>query len=99
MIGQSDLARVDDDRYSNILIQVRPYNLRKLYQIRDLEPTHIDKLVTIKGIVIRNGDVIPEMKQACFKCYRCQNTQSVFIDRARITEPDTCNLCQAKQSF
>ena len=28
------------------IIQVRPYNLRKVYQIRELDPMHIDKLIT-----------------------------------------------------
>jgi DNA replication licensing factor MCM4 len=45
--------------------------MRKLYQIREMDPTHIDKLVTIKGIVLRNSDVIPEMKEANFKCNKC----------------------------
>ena len=61
---------MDLDSFGGV-IQVRPFNLRKVYQVRDLDPTHIDKLITIKGIVIRNSDVIPEMKSASFKCYRC----------------------------
>ena len=31
----------DNDR----VIQVRPYNMRKTYQIRELDPVHIDKLI------------------------------------------------------
>ena len=98
MNGQSALA-MEEERYGNILIQVRPFNLRKTYQIRELDPTHIDKLITIKGIVIRNSDVIPEMKQASFKCYRCHAPFSQFIDRGRIMEPDTCSMCNSKQSY
>ena len=45
------------------LIQVKPFNLRTHHRIRDLDPNHIDKLVSIKGIVIRNSDIIPEMKE------------------------------------
>lgn len=74
MIGASQMMGMNEDDYNGILIQVRPFNLRKVYQVRDLDPSHIDKLITIKGIVIRNSDVIPEMKTAVFKCYRCQSS-------------------------
>jgi DNA replicative helicase MCM subunit Mcm2 (Cdc46/Mcm family) len=33
--------RIDND----IVIQVRPFNMRKNYQIRELDPIHIDKLI------------------------------------------------------
>ena len=53
------------------IIQVRPFNLRKIYQIRELDPSHIDKLITLKGIVIRTSDTTPEMKEATFRCTKC----------------------------
>jgi len=90
---------MEEERYGNILIQVRPFNMRKNFQVRDLDPTHIDKLITIKGIVIRNSDVIPEMKQAVFRCFKCFTPHQEYIDRGRITEPDVCPLCNSRQSF
>lgn len=66
------------------IIQIRPYNLRKLYKIRDLDPSHIDKFITIKGIVIRNSDVVPEMKGASFKCYKCHNSVMSMIEMGKI---------------
>ena len=30
--------------------------MMKVYQIRELDPAHIDKLITLKGIVIRTSD-------------------------------------------
>mmetsp|Transcript_19598 Transcript_19598/g.14312 ORF Transcript_19598/g.14312 Transcript_19598/m.14312 type:complete len:97 (-) Transcript_19598:519-809(-) len=63
----------------DILLQIRPFNMRRLHKIRDLDPSHIDKLITIKGIVIRNSDVIPEMKEACFRCDKCHNVELVFV--------------------
>ena len=53
--------------------------MKKLYKIREMDPSHIDKLVTIKGIVIRNSDVIPEMKEAVFKCEKCHSIENVFV--------------------
>ena len=61
------------------IIQVRPFNMRTHHKIRDLDPSHIDKLVSIKGIVIRNSDIIPEMKEASFKCSNCGNPKQEFI--------------------
>ena len=67
--------------------------MRKLYKVRDLDPTHIDKLITIKGIVIRTSEVIPEMKEAAFQCQKCRHTENVFITMGRILEPDLCSKC------
>ena len=54
------------DENGDQIIQVRPYNMNKSYRIRELDPAHIDKLIQLKGIVIRTSDVKPEMKEACF---------------------------------
>lgn len=81
------------------IIQVRPFNMRTHNLIRDLDPSHIDKLISIKGIVIRNSDVIPEMKEAAFKCYKCGYLKTEFISRGRVFEPDVCDNCKARQSF
>lgn len=81
------------------IIQVRPYNLRTHHRLRDLDPSHIDKLISIRGIVIRNSDIIPEMKEASFKCFKCHYVHNEFIQRGRIQEPDTCNSCKSRYSF
>jgi len=81
------------------IIQVRPFNLRTHSRIRDLDPSHIDKLISIKGIVIRNSDIIPEMKEAAFKCFKCHNTHNEFIQRGKIIEPDLCPNCKSRYSF
>ena len=81
------------------IIQVRPFNLRKIYQIRDLDPSHIDKLVTIKGIIIRTSETVPELKEACFRCIHCLKEEFKFVERGRVTEPDVCVQCTKKNSF
>lgn len=78
---------------------MRPFNLRTHHRIRDLDPSHIDKLISIKGIVIRNSDIIPEMKEAAFKCHRCGLQKSEFISRGRILEPDYCENCKSRYTF
>ena len=61
-------AMMQNDEKKDQIIQVRPYNMTKSYRIRELDPAHIDKLIQLKGIVIRTSDVKPEMKEACFQC-------------------------------
>ena len=73
--------------------------MRTNYRIRELDPAHIDKLIQLKGIIIRTSDVKPEMKEACFICSRCGKDEYKFIERGKITEPETCEGCNAKLSF
>ncbi len=42
--------------------QVRPYNLATTMIIRDLNPSDIDKLVSIQGMVTRTSGTIPDMR-------------------------------------
>jgi DNA replication licensing factor MCM4 len=43
--------------------QVRPYNAEKTTNMRTLNPTDIDQLITISGMVIRSSNIIPEMTE------------------------------------
>ena len=78
-----------------------PFGLDKTVNMRDLDPNDIDKLVSIKGLVIRTTPVIPEMKSAYFKCQVCGHDASVNIDRGKIAEPTECSrqACKSKNSM
>ncbi|MBW0494946.1 hypothetical protein O181_034661 [Austropuccinia psidii MF-1] len=58
--------------------------------MRLLNPGDIDKIVAIKGLVIRVTPVIPDMKIAFFRCLSCGHVTTVEIDRGRIAEPNQC---------
>ena len=49
-------------------VQVRTYNLEKMEAMRDLSPTDIDRLVCLRGMIIRTSHIIPDLKQAFFQC-------------------------------
>ncbi|XP_033755282.1 DNA replication licensing factor mcm4-A-like isoform X2 [Pecten maximus] len=91
------------DRYPDTVlehqIQIRPYNAEKTKNMRSLNPEDIDQLITISGMVIRTSSLIPEMREAFFKCYVCGNSASVEIDRGRIAEPTLCTNCNTNHSF
>ncbi|KAK0469030.1 cell division control protein 54 [Desarmillaria tabescens] len=81
-----------DDEIADIMgkvYKVRPFGL-KAVNMRDLNPTDTDKLVSIKGLVIRATPVIPDMKVAFFRCLTCSHTVQVEIDRGKIEEPARC---------
>lgn len=80
-------------------IQVRPYNAEKTKNMRSLNPEDIDQLITICGMVIRSSNVMPEMREAFFKCIVCSYTTTVEIDRGRITEPTLCTNCNTNHCF
>ncbi|GFR96745.1 DNA helicase [Elysia marginata] len=80
-------------------IQVRPYNADRTKNMRSLNPEDIDQLISINGMVIRTSSLIPEMREAFFKCNVCHNCVMVEIDRGRIAEPTLCTNCNTKYSF
>lgn len=80
-------------------IQVRPFNVTKTTSMRMLNPEDIDQLITISGMVIRTSGLIPEMREAFFKCISCDFTTTVEIDRGRINEPTVCTNCNNNYCF
>lgn len=82
-------------------LRVRPFNLENGVNMRSLDPRDIDRLVTVKGLLIRTSGVIPDLKEAFFRCQVCEGTVTVKIDRGRINEPTRCmnELCGAKNTL
>jgi len=50
-------------------------------------------------MVIRCSTVIPEMREAFFKCSVCDSSKAVEVDRGRISEPALCTHCNSNYSF
>lgn len=61
----------------------------------------MDRLVSIKGLVIRTTPVIPDMKDAFFRCNVCNHSVNVGLDRGKIREPTECPrpMCASKNSM
>ncbi|KAG8678133.1 hypothetical protein FRC09_020091, partial [Ceratobasidium sp. 395] len=74
----------------DVVYKVRPFISDGAVNMRDLNPSDTDKLVAIKGLVIRATPIIPDMSEAFFRCIICHHTMQVQIDRGRIAEPDRC---------
>ncbi|ETK86646.1 hypothetical protein F441_08894 [Phytophthora nicotianae CJ01A1] len=87
------------DNVANVALQVRPFNLRELSPMRHLNPADIDQLVCLKGMVTRCSGVLPDLKEAFFRCAMCHATTQVALDRGRIEEPTSCTRCQTRMSM
>lgn len=61
----------------------------------------MDRLICIKGLVIRTTPVIPDMKDAFFRCNVCNHSVNVGLDRGKIREPTECPrpICGEKNSM
>ncbi|KAF9169193.1 hypothetical protein BGX20_010679 [Mortierella sp. AD010] len=71
-------------------LMIRPFNLGKTVNTRELGPEDIDRLVTVKGLMLRTSSIIPNVKKAFFQCLICDQTVTSEADRGRITEPTKC---------
>lgn len=67
--------------------------------LRNLEPKQVNRLISVRGIVIRVSDIHPEMKQAVFRCTNCQNEMTVALENAKVEEPKDCGKCRAKNTM
>jgi DNA replication licensing factor MCM4 len=81
-------------------VQVRPFNLKHVSNLRCLDPVAMDTLISIKGMIVRSSPIIPDLKIAHFGCTICGHSMQVTIDRGRIAEPhDRCPQCNIANSF
>jgi DNA replication licensing factor MCM4 len=82
-------------------IQVRPFNLDDAVNMRELDPSDIDKLICIKGLIIRVSNIIPDMRVGFFTCTQCNTSVTSENVKGRIAEPAICPNpnCQARHSM
>jgi DNA replication licensing factor MCM4 len=82
-------------------IQVRPNNLLSSVNLRNLNPEDVDKYICIKGLVIRNSNIIPDLRVAYFSCKKCGASISRENIKGKISEPTNCerNECQSPNSM
>ncbi|KAI9761665.1 MAG: Sir2 histone deacetylase Hst2 [Chaenotheca gracillima] len=94
----------DNDMIADVesrVYKVRPFGLDTTINLRELNPADMDKMVSIRGLVIRTTPIIPDMKEAFFRCQVCNHTVRVDIDRGKIAEPTECprQVCKSPNSM
>lgn len=86
-----------EDQVADTIYMVRPYGLDKTTNLRELNPSDMDRMISVKGLVIRTTPVIPDMKDAFFKCSVCNHGLLVTLDRGKIREPTECPRARCGQ--
>lgn len=88
----------DLDDIETKFYKVRPYNINSTKGMRELNPNDIDKLISVRGLVLRSTPIIPDMKVAFFKCNVCEHAMAVEIDRGVIQEPARCERVDCNEA-
>ncbi|MCD6522958.1 MAG: helix-turn-helix domain-containing protein [Candidatus Diapherotrites archaeon] len=75
---------------------VRFFNLPEHRQllIRNINSTHINKLIAIDGVITKITDVRPKINVATFECRRCGRQYRIPQNKSlfgRLEEPETCS--------
>ncbi|TGZ76967.1 DNA replication licensing factor mcm4 [Ascodesmis nigricans] len=101
MLEKRDASQEEVDDVMSKLYKARPFNCSKSINMRDLNPADIDKVICIKGLVIRVSPIIPDMNKAFFRCHACGHHTTVEIDRGKIAEPIVCprEVCKTVNSM
>ncbi|KAK9942685.1 hypothetical protein M0R45_008338 [Rubus argutus] len=83
-------------------IQTRIFNLKTSTSMRNLNPCDIERMVSIKGMIIRSSSIIPEIREAIFRCLVCgYYSDPLPVEKGKINEPTICmkEECQARNSM
>lgn len=86
-----------EQRKEKLMIGIK--NLDEVTDVKSLGPKNINRLICIRGIVIRSSEVYPDMKLAFFRCTHCRSDLTVTLDNAKVQEPTECPTCHIKHSF
>ncbi|KAK6588449.1 DNA replication licensing factor MCM4 like AAA+ ATpase [Cryptosporidium xiaoi] len=91
------------------LPKVRVFDNIKICNMREVNPSDIEQLISIRGIVIRCSDIIPEMQKAVFRCTHtyhvngvntnCDHREYRLLIGGEVDEPTLCPVCNSKYSF
>ncbi|MBX4212344.1 minichromosome maintenance protein MCM [Candidatus Pacearchaeota archaeon] len=80
--------------------RIRYYDLPKtsFTRIREIRAKHLDRFLTVEGIVRQASDVRPQVVNAKFECPNCGAILSVLQIDKKFREPSRCS-CQWKGTF
>jgi len=80
--------------------KLRVKSLDRTVDIKDIRAEHLGKFIQIEGILLRAGEIRPEIKIATFRCKRCGETYRREQLGDYLSEPLVCENpnCRAKGS-
>jgi replicative DNA helicase Mcm len=91
LISLGPFREADGDR-----INVRFINLPRKLAIRDIRADHINRFVTVEGILRKITEVRPRIVEAVFRCTACGKLVSEVQRFGKFSEPESCPKCEKK---
>jgi len=90
--------RAEPEEIGTCQVQVHTLLEKDCKIMRSMNPADIEKLVSVKGIVIRCSDLVPDLLSAVFRCTveDCKNEVPVPLSHYEIEEPTQCERCGNK---
>jgi len=89
------------DLQAETKLKVRFFNLpvSKEIRIRNIRSEHIEKFISVDGIVKRASEVRPEVSEAIFTCPECGTQLSVLQTEIFLKYPIECPQCENRKGF
>jgi replicative DNA helicase Mcm len=91
LVSMGPFKESDADR-----INVRFVNLPRKIAIRDIRADHINRFVTVEGILRKITEVRPRIVEAVFRCVTCGAMLREVQRFGKFSEPDSCPKCEKK---
>jgi len=93
--------RAEPEDLGTCQVQVHSLSENDSKIMRCMNPSDIERLISLKGIVIRCSDLVPDMLSAVFRCSMedCKNEVAVALSHWTIEEPTRCEGCGSSHSF
>merc|ERR1712216_449382 len=93
--------REEPEELGTCQVQIHDLEEKDFKVMRNMNPSDIETLISIKGIVIRCSDLVPDMLVALFRCTTpdCKHEVTVPLNYWTIDEPTRCESCGAVHSF
>jgi len=97
----ADEATKQIDVPGEVKLKLRFFNLPESRQmrIRNIRAEHIDKLISIDGIVKRASEIRPEVSESIYQCPECGERVTVIQTERIIRPPIECDKCGNMKNF
>lgn len=80
-------------------IHIRPYNIGSTISMRTFDPSCIEKIINVMGIIVRTSPIVPELSKAIYVCVKCMHREQVDLIEQNISVPTECRKCNGKFTF
>lgn len=93
------LTQCKNNLEDGMKINIRPYNYpESMIALKNLKAAYIDKLVSVRGTVVKAGTVRPLVVRMNFECSKCKSEILRIFPEGKFSPPLVCTLhgCKSK---